>query len=162
VDRLTRMMVRPPDLIAEFEPRAIELLKRHLATAREWFLTRSSRGAGDVDFGAGGPGFKDAGDGVASPFLAVQWRSQVPPMAKAASMRARRRAGAAGTPDRATAMSSHCRLRWSAKCPRESAKQGVPARTTAQWFRRSERIWAGRPSVSTESGVQAGSPLLPL
>src|SRR6266581_3231846 len=40
----------------------------------------------------------------------------------------------------------------SAKCPRESAKRGVRARSTEQCFRRSTAICPGQPNVETESG----------
>jgi hypothetical protein len=40
----------------------------------------------------------------------------------------------------------------------ESAKHGVATRTTEQCFRRSAGVWAGQPTVETESGVPADSP----
>jgi hypothetical protein len=49
----------------------------------------------------------------------------------------------------------------SAKCPRESAKRGVLTRITEQCFRRSAGIWAGQPTLETESGVRVDSPPQP-
>jgi hypothetical protein len=46
----------------------------------------------------------------------------------------------------------------SAKCPRESAEQGVRTRITEQCFRSSAGTWPCQPPVETESGDLSGGP----